>query len=147
MVAEQPARSLDLPEDERAESPSARRRTTSSSPSSKQSLHDFGIHFDVWFSERSLHTSGAVTEHIEKLRELRGTSIEQDGALWMRTTDAGDDKDRVLIRSDGEAHLLRGDTAYYLDKRARGFDVCIYLLGADHHGYVGRIEAMCGLRR
>src|SRR4029079_11112079 len=96
---------------------------------------------DVWFSERSLHASQAVAENIEKLRG-EGHLFDTDGALWMRTTDAGDDKDGLLIRSNGELTYFASDTAYYLDKRARGFDVCIYLLGADHHGYVGRLRAM-----
>ena len=97
--------------------------------------------FDVWFSERSLHENAAVTDNIESLR-AKGHLFDADGALWMRTTDFGDDKDRVLIRSNGELTYFASDTAYYLDKRARGFDVCIYLLGADHHGYVGRLKAM-----
>jgi arginyl-tRNA synthetase len=107
----------------------------------QEQLAAFRTHFDVWFSERSLHENNAVVENIEKLRG-QGHLFEEDGALWMRTTDAGDDKDRVLIRSDGELTYFASDTAYYLDKRARGFDVCIYLLGADHHGYVRRLQAM-----
>ena len=120
---------------------SARRRTPSSWPSSSEQLDSFRTHFDVWFSERSLHDGSAVTENIEKLRG-QGHLFDDDGALWMRTTDAGDDKDRVLIRSNGELTYFASDTAYYLDKRGRGFDVCIYLLGADHHGYVRRLQAM-----
>lgn len=104
-------------------------------------LADFRTHFDVWFSERALHDSGRVAHGIEALRE-KGHLYEKDGALWMRTTDFGDDRDRVLIRSNGEATYFASDTAYYLDKRERGFDVCIYLLGADHHGYIGRLRAM-----
>ncbi|HET8561913.1 MAG TPA: arginine--tRNA ligase [Marmoricola sp.] len=104
-------------------------------------LEIFRTHFDVWFSERSLHENAAVTDNIESLRS-KGHLFDADGALWMRTTDFGDDKDRVLIRSNGELTYFASDTAYYLDKRARGFDVCIYLLGADHHGYVGRLRAM-----
>ncbi|MBM0126834.1 arginine--tRNA ligase [Pimelobacter simplex] len=104
-------------------------------------LHSFNTHFDVWFSELSLHDSGSVPETLARLKEL-GHVFEQDGALWMRTTDFGDDKDRVLIKSDGELTYFASDTAYYLDKRARGFEHCIYLLGADHHGYVGRLRAM-----
>ena len=108
----------------------------------QEQLGDFRTHFDVWFSERSLHDElGRSAENIEKLRG-QGHLFDDDGALWMRTTDAGDDKDRVLIRSDGELTYFASDTAYYLDKRSRGFDVCIYLLGADHHGYVGRLRAM-----
>ena len=98
-------------------------------------------HFDVWFSERSLHESNDVVAGLEKLRS-QGHLFDADGALWMRTTDFGDDKDRVLIRSNGELTYFASDTAYYVNKRERGFEVCIYLLGADHHGYVGRLKAM-----
>jgi len=104
-------------------------------------LDDFGTHFDVWYSERSLHDSGAVERGFAKLREM-GHVYEADGAVWLRTTDFGDDKDRPLIKSDGELTYFASDTAYYVDKRARGFDVCIYLLGADHHGYVARLKAI-----
>ena len=107
----------------------------------KEQLEKFHTHFDVWFSENSLHESGSVPETLERLKGL-GHVYEEDGALWMRTTDFGDDKDRVLIKSDGELTYFASDTAYYLNKRARGFDHCIYLLGADHHGYVGRLRAM-----
>jgi arginyl-tRNA synthetase len=105
------------------------------------SLERFNTHFDVWFSERSLHDSGSVPETLQRLQDL-GHVYTEGGALWMRTTDFGDDKDRVLIKSDGELTYFASDTAYYLNKRARGFDHCIYLLGADHHGYVGRLRAM-----
>ena len=104
-------------------------------------LEEFNTHFDVWFSERSLHDDGLVDHGLEKLRG-QGHLFEADGALWMRTTDFGDDKDRVLVRSNGELTYFASDTAYYVDKRERGFDTCIYLLGADHHGYVGRLKAM-----
>ena len=104
-------------------------------------LEHFQTHFDVWFSELSLHESGSVPDTLARLKDL-GHVYEEDGALWMRTTDFGDDKDRVLIKSDGELTYFASDTAYYLDKRARGFGHCIYLLGADHHGYVGRLKAM-----
>jgi arginyl-tRNA synthetase len=107
----------------------------------KEQLEKFHTHFDVWFSENSLHESGSVPETLERLKGL-GHVYEEDGALWMRTTDFGDDKDRVLIKSDGELTYFASDTAYYLNKRSRGFDHCIYLLGADHHGYVGRLRAM-----
>jgi arginyl-tRNA synthetase len=107
----------------------------------QQQLESFNTHFDVWFSELSLHESGSVPQTLKRLEDL-GHVYESDGALWMRTTDFGDDKDRVLIKSDGELTYFASDTAYYLDKRARGFDHCIYLLGADHHGYVGRLRAM-----
>lgn len=104
-------------------------------------LDGFNTHFDVWFSELSLHESGSVPETLQRLKDL-GHVYEDGGALWMRTTDFGDDKDRVLIKSDGELTYFASDTAYYLNKRERGFDHCIYLLGADHHGYVGRLRAM-----
>ena len=107
----------------------------------QEALERFHTHFDVWFSEESLHASGSVPETLQHLKDL-GHVFEQDGALWMRTTDFGDDKDRVLIKSDGTLTYFASDTAYYLNKRARGFDHCIYLLGADHHGYVGRLRAM-----
>ncbi len=108
----------------------------------KQRLFDFRSEFDVFFHEDSLHESGAVARAIETLRE-RGEVFDQDGAVWLRTTKYGDDKDRVLIKSDGQAAYFAGDVAYYLDKRQRGADVAIYLLGADHHGYIGRMMAMC----
>ena len=104
-------------------------------------LDDFRTHFDVWFSERTLYDSGAVERGLDKLR-AQGHVFEQEGAVWLRTTDFGDDKDRVLVKSDGELTYFTADTAYYVDKRARGFDVCIYLLGADHHGYVNRLRAV-----
>lgn len=107
----------------------------------KRQLDTFRTHFDTWFSERSLHDSGAVEHGIEKLRS-QGRLFEADGALWMRTTAFGDDKDRVLTRANGEYTYFASDTAYYVNKRERGFDRCIYLLGADHHGYVGRLQAM-----
>jgi arginyl-tRNA synthetase len=107
----------------------------------QEQLELFHTHFDVWFSEASLHEGGEVPETLERLKGL-GHVFELDGALWMRTTDFGDDKDRVLIKSDGALTYFASDTAYYLNKRARGFDHCIYLLGADHHGYVGRLRAM-----
>ena len=107
----------------------------------QEQLARFHTHFDVWFSELSLHESGSVPDTLARLKEL-GHVYEEGGALWMRTTDFGDDKDRVLIKSDGELTYFASDTAYYLDKRGRGFDHCIYLLGADHHGYVGRLKAM-----
>ncbi|MFM1785511.1 MAG: hypothetical protein RLZZ108_535 [Actinomycetota bacterium] len=106
------------------------------------SLHDFGVDFDVFFHENSLYESGAVNRAIARLREL-GHIFEEDGATWLRSTTFGDDRDRVIIKSDGEAAYIAGDLAYYLDKRSRGFDRCIYMLGADHHGYVQRMMAMC----
>ena len=108
----------------------------------KKSLEEFGVHFDVFFHENSLYETGAVEKAIAKLREL-GHIFEQDGAVWLRSTSFGDDRDRVVIKSDGEAAYIAGDLAYYLDKRSRGFDRAIYMLGADHHGYVPRMMAMC----
>lgn len=104
-------------------------------------LENFGTHFDVWFSERSLHESGAVEHGLEKLR-AQGHVFELEGAIWLRTTDFGDDKDRVLVKSGGELTYFASDTAYYINKRERGFDVCIYMLGADHHGYVNRLRTV-----
>ena len=108
----------------------------------KQSLHDFGVDFDVYFHEDDLHTSGAVQKAIDRLTEL-GNTYEKDGALWLATEKFGDDKDRVVVKSDGQGSYLSGDLAYYLDKRSRGFDRCFIMLGADHHGYVNRLMAMC----
>ena len=107
----------------------------------KDVLDNFRTHFDVWYSERSLHETGAVDRGMAKLRE-QGHVYESDGAVWLRTTDFDDDKDRVLIKADGELTYFASDTAYYVDKRDRGFDICIYLLGADHHGYVNRLRAV-----
>ncbi len=108
----------------------------------KKSLHDFGVDFDVYFHEKSLHDSGAVERAIERLTEM-GNTYTEDGALWLRTEQYGDDKDRVIIRSNGTPAYISGDLGYYLDKRERGFDRCFIMLGADHHGYVGRMNAMC----
>ncbi|MFL6085301.1 MAG: arginine--tRNA ligase [Mycobacterium sp.] len=107
----------------------------------KQSLHDFGTDFDVYTHEDSMHSSGRVEQAIAKLREA-GSVYEDDGAVWLRTTDFGDDKDRVVIKSDGQPAYVAADIAYYLDKRQRGFDLCIYMLGADHHGYIARLKAV-----
>ena len=104
-------------------------------------LETFHTKFDIWFSERSLHESGAVEHGMEKLRE-QGHVFEQDGAVWLRTTDFGDDKDRVLIKENGELTYFASDTAYYINKRERGHDICIYMLGADHHGYIHRLRAV-----
>jgi arginyl-tRNA synthetase len=107
----------------------------------RASLARFGVEFDVWFSERFLRDSGAVEHAIDTLRS-QGHVFEQDGAIWLRTTDFGDDKDRVLVRSNGEPTYFSADAAYYINKRERGFDRCVYMLGADHHGYVGRLKAI-----
>ncbi|BBY52197.1 arginine--tRNA ligase [Mycolicibacterium arabiense] len=106
----------------------------------KESLHEFGTDFDVYTHEDSMHTSGRVDQAIAKLRET-GSIYEKDGATWLRTTEFGDDKDRVVIKSDGNPAYIAGDLAYFLDKRQRGFDLCIYMLGADHHGYIARLKA------
>jgi arginyl-tRNA synthetase len=107
----------------------------------RRSLADLGVEFDVWFSERSLHESGAVEKALARLRE-QGHVYEADGAVWLRTTDFGDDKDRVLVKADGEMTYFASDCGYYLDKRARGFDRVVIVLGADHSGYVGRYKAL-----
>ena len=131
---------LDLPEDERLVAFREAGYAVQLAEQ-KDQLDVLQTHFDVWFSERSLHESNDVVAGLEKLRS-QGHLFDADGALWMRTTDFGDDKDRVLIRTNGELTYFASDTAYYVNKRERGFEVCIYLLGADHHGYVGRLKAM-----
>jgi len=103
-------------------------------------LDTFNTHFDVWFSERSLHDGGSVEHGVEKLRS-QGHVFEVDGATWLRTTDFGDDKDRVLVKANGDLTYFSSDTAYYINKRERGFDICIYMLGSDHHGYIHRLKA------
>ena len=103
-------------------------------------LETFHTNFDIWFSERSLHESGAVEHGLVKLRE-QGHVFEDAGAVWLRTTDFGDDKDRVIVKEDGDLTYFASDTAYYINKRERGFDICIYMLGADHHGYIHRLKA------
>ncbi|HWB67437.1 MAG TPA: arginine--tRNA ligase [Mycobacteriales bacterium] len=107
----------------------------------KRSLAGFGVGFDVYFNEKSLHDKGELDAALDALR-AHGHVYESEGAVWLRTTDYGDDKDRVLRKSDGEWTYFAADCAYYLDKRGRGFDRCIYMLGADHHGYVGRLRAL-----
>lgn len=106
----------------------------------KQSLHDFGTDFDVYFNESSLFASGAVDRAVTELKDS-GALYEKDGAWWLRSTDFGDDKDRVVIKSDGKPAYVAGDIAYLQNKRARGFGLYIYMLGADHHGYIGRLKA------
>ncbi len=106
----------------------------------KKVLVNFGTRFDIWFSERSLHSGDGIDKALATLKS-QGHTYEDEGAIWLRTTDFGDDKDRVLVKSGGELTYFSSDTAYYLDKRRRGFDICIYMLGADHHGYVGRLKA------
>ena len=110
----------------------------------KERLHSFRADFDVFFHEDSLHNSGAVAEAIERLRK-RGVIFDEGGAVWLRTTAYGDDKDRVVIKSDGNHAYVAGDIAYYQDKMTRAenpADVAIYMLGADHNGYVGRLKAI-----
>ncbi len=107
----------------------------------KQSLHDFGTDFDVYYNESSLFASGAVERAVEDLK-AKGTLYENEGAWWLTTTAYGDDKDRVVIKSDGKPAYVAGDIAYYEDKRERGFELLIYMLGADHHGYIGRLKAI-----
>ena len=104
-------------------------------------LDTFNTHFDVWFSERSLHDGGSVEHGLDKLR-AQGHVFELDGATWLRTTDFGYDKDRPLVKANGDLTYFSSDTAYYINKRERGFDICIYMLGADHHGYIHRLKAI-----
>ena len=108
----------------------------------RKSLHDFGVDFDVFFHEHSMYESGAVEKSILRLGE-KGHTFVEDGATWLRSSTFGDDRDRVIVKSDGSNAYIAGDIAYYLDKRERGFDQCIYMLGADHHGYVQRMMAIC----
>ena len=107
----------------------------------RPSLDEFGVHFDTYFNEKDLHDRGELEQALDRLRE-QGHIFESDGATWLRTTDFGDDKDRVLRKSDGDWTYFAADCAYYLDKRERGFDRVVIMLGADHHGYIGRMKAM-----
>ena len=107
----------------------------------KATLERFGVHFDTWFSEQSLHDSGKLTEALGRLRDA-GVTFERDGAVWFRSTQFGDSRDRVLVRSDGRPTYLMSDTAYLLDKVERGFDHAVYVWGADHHGAVASLEAV-----
>ena len=104
-------------------------------------LDAMNTHFDIWFSERSLYDANFFNHCLETLRS-KGHVFELDGAIWLRTTDFGDDKDRVMIKSDGSFAYFASDSAYYISKRERGFDLLIYMLGADHHGYVNRLKAL-----
>ncbi len=106
----------------------------------KESLHAFGVDFDVYFHEESLHETGKVERAVAELKKS-GALFESEGAWWLRSTDFGDDKDRVVIKSDGNAAYIAGDIAYIRDKHERGADLCVYLLGADHHGYIARLKA------
>ncbi|MFG3707461.1 arginine--tRNA ligase [Micromonospora sp. NPDC047670] len=107
----------------------------------KSSLRGFGVEFDTYFNEKDLHDRGELDHALNRLRE-QGHTFEADGATWLRTTDFGDDKDRVLRKSNGEWTYFAADCAYYLDKRERGFERVVIMLGADHHGYIGRMKAM-----
>ena len=107
----------------------------------KRSLAEFGVHFDTYFNEKDLHDRGELQLALDRLKE-QGHVYEEAGATWLRTTDFGDDKDRVLRKSDGDWTYFAADCAYYLDKRQRGFDRVVIMLGADHHGYIGRMKAM-----
>ncbi|MFI6775853.1 arginine--tRNA ligase [Nocardia sp. NPDC050412] len=106
----------------------------------RESLHEFGTDFDVYFNESSLFESGAVEAAVTKLKDS-GDLYEKDGAWWIASSEYGDDQDRVVLKSDGNAAYIAGDIAYFQNKRSRGFDLCIYMLGADHHGYIGRLKA------
>ncbi|WP_091108335.1 arginine--tRNA ligase [Geodermatophilus dictyosporus] len=131
---------LELPEDQQQERFRAR-GVELMFAEIKQTLAEFGVVFDVYFSERTLHETGALEKAVARLRE-NGHVYEADGAVWLRTTDFGDDKDRPLVKSDGEPTYFAADCAYYLDKRTRGFDKVVIMLGADHAGYVGRYRAL-----
>ena len=139
LLAERPDL-LDLPEDE-AMTVARERGYALMMERIRTILHEFNVDFDVWFSESTLHEGGKVEEAVARLRE-QGHVFDQDGAVWLRTTDFGDDKDRVMIRSNGEPTYFAADAAYYLDKKDRGFTEKVYMLGADHHGYVGRLKAI-----
>lgn len=104
-------------------------------------LDKFGTRFDVWFSEKSLYDNGFFM-HCQEVLKSKGHVFEDGGAIWLRTTDFGDDKDRVMVKSDGSMAYFASDSAYYISKRERGFEICIYMLGADHHGYTGRLKAL-----
>ncbi|HEX2702155.1 MAG TPA: arginine--tRNA ligase, partial [Solirubrobacteraceae bacterium] len=135
LVAPERARTLDIDE-------LSREALAACLEQIRGSLERFGVYFDVWFSERSLHDSGAVETVLAELAR-RGESFSTDGALWLRTTAHGDDKDRVLVRSDGQPTYFCSDIAYLEDKRSRGFEHLLYVWGADHHGYEGRMKAAC----
>ncbi|HJQ43822.1 MAG TPA: arginine--tRNA ligase [Jatrophihabitantaceae bacterium] len=107
----------------------------------KQSLAEFGVEFDVYFNERDLHERNELQAALDRLR-AQGNVYEDEGAVWLRTTTFGDDRDRVLVRGSGEWTYFAADCAYYLDKRERGFDKVVIMLGADHHGYINRLRSM-----
>ncbi|GGK55953.1 arginine--tRNA ligase [Nocardia camponoti] len=130
---------LDLPADERHEL-FRREGVTQMFAQIRADLHEFGTDFDVYFNESELFASGAVEQAVEQLK-TSGNLYEKDGAWWIASTEYGDDKDRVVLKSDGNAAYIAGDIAYFQNKRGRGFDLAIYMLGADHHGYIGRLKA------
>ncbi|WP_455901608.1 arginine--tRNA ligase [Rhodococcus gordoniae] len=138
-VLEQRPDALELPEDERNETFRSIGVELMFAHITR-TLHEFGVDFDVYFHENSLFESGAVEKAVETLK-ASGNLYFEDGAWWLKSTDYGDDKDRVVIKSDGNAAYIAGDIAYFQDKRSRGFDLCIYMLGADHHGYIARLKA------
>ncbi|RSM62852.1 arginine--tRNA ligase [Amycolatopsis sp. WAC 01376] len=138
-VIRQEPSALSLPDDERAET-FRRVGIELMFTEIKQSLHDFGTDFDVYFHENSLHDSGAVASSVQQLKDS-GNLYFEDGAWWLKSKEHGDDKDRVVIKKDGNPAYIAGDLAYFQDKRKRGFDLCIYMLGADHHGYIARLKA------
>ncbi|MBB5852483.1 arginine--tRNA ligase [Amycolatopsis umgeniensis] len=138
-VIRQEPSALSLPDDERAET-FRRVGIELMFTEIKQSLHDFGTDFDVYFHENSLHESGAVASSVQRLKDS-GNLYFEDGAWWLKSKEHGDDKDRVVIKKDGNPAYIAGDLAYFQDKRDRGFDLCIYMLGADHHGYIARLKA------
>jgi len=106
----------------------------------ERTMASMGVEFDVWFSERELYSRGEVERTLSELEE-RGEAYRDEGALWLRTTKYGDEKDRVLVRSNGEPTYFASDIAYHHDKMERGFDTAINIWGADHHGYVPRMKA------
>jgi len=131
---------LDLPTEERV-ALCADRAVEAITAMQRRTLLEYGVEFDVWFSERTLHEGGEVRDTVDELRRS-GYVREEDGALWFTATRFGDDKDRVLVRSDGEPTYLAGDAAYHRNKYRRGFDLVINLWGPDHHGYVERMKAV-----
>jgi arginyl-tRNA synthetase len=131
---------LELPEDEQL-TVFAERGVAAMVADIRSTLEGFGVTFDTFFSEKTLHASGALEKAVARLRD-QGHVYEAEGAVWLRTTTFGDDKDRVLVKADGEPTYFAADCAYYQDKRARGFDRVVIMLGADHSGYVGRYKAL-----
>jgi arginyl-tRNA synthetase len=131
---------LDLPEEEQV-TVFAEKGVAAMVAEIRSTLDGFGVHYDRFFSERTLHESGALEKAVARLRE-QGHVFEADGAVWLRTTTFGDDKDRVLVKAGGEPTYFAADCAYYLDKRSRGFERVVIMLGADHSGYVGRYKAL-----